>query len=160
MQLLIVLLFALQFYVCVSFHNSRITFQSAFHRGKDIDRRQQQQGSNEQALCTVRYRGGFLLLSTNDDVENALQVLRKYDEEYIERMKLTRASIGRGRGNGGLVEVKTPKQVEFERAQILKVIMIIRDSEFNLTRCLTTLAQRSFTNAQLSTPLFMAGGWD
>ena len=117
MPLLVVLLFALQFSICVSFHNFRITFQSAFHRGKDIDKRQQQKVPNEQAGC----RGGILLLSTKGDLENALQVLQKYDEEYIERMKLTRASTGKGEGNGGLVEVKTPKQVEFERAQILKV---------------------------------------
>ena len=43
-------------------------------------------------------------------VEDALVALGKFDSEYIERMKITRGK-----------KALTPKEVEFRRAQDLKV---------------------------------------
>lgn len=116
-------LFLLQLPTCISFHNSPLAFQSAVHGGKKIEVERLQQKRNLPTSYHSRCRNIFVLSDAADNVEDALYVLQTFDEEYIERMKLTRASTSEGKGDGGLVEVKTPKQVEFERAQILKVVM-------------------------------------
>ena len=106
------------------FRRHLLPFQLA-SRGRDD--RHRGHISSDPSTCPTRYRDRVCLSGTNSNVEDALNVLQKYDAEYIERMKVTRASTGEGGSSksGGLVEVKTPKQVEFERAQILKVVQCI-----------------------------------
>ena len=118
---IVVFLFIAQFLLSDSFHDFPLPLQSTAHGTREIKNGLR---SPHLGTCHHKSRNSFPLASVSNNLDTALSVLHKFDEEYIERMKSTRKSTGEGTGNGGLVEVKTPKQVEFERAQILKVVVM------------------------------------